>query len=153
MDAIFGGDNFRNEITWKRTTTHSDSKTWSRVSDIILFYSKSKEIIWNTPRDKHSDKYIEDKYRGDDGDGRRYQLHDMTSPSPRPNMMYEWRGFSFPKNGWRFSKETMQKLDQESRIRPTMMGQWTHRGVRESNATLMRWKVASWGPCGPIFRR
>ena len=34
LDAVFGARNFRNEITWKRTTTHSDSKTWSRVSDI-----------------------------------------------------------------------------------------------------------------------
>src|SRR5271166_3177645 len=38
LDAIIGADNFRNEIIWKRTTTHSDSKTWSRVSDTLLFY-------------------------------------------------------------------------------------------------------------------
>ena len=37
MDGIFGADNFRNEIIWKRTTTQSDSKTWSRVSDTIFF--------------------------------------------------------------------------------------------------------------------
>ena len=40
LDAILGAANFRNEIVWKRTTTHSDSKTWSRVSDTLLFYSK-----------------------------------------------------------------------------------------------------------------
>ena len=27
MDSVFGRDNFRNEIVWKRTTTHSDAKT------------------------------------------------------------------------------------------------------------------------------
>jgi site-specific DNA-methyltransferase (adenine-specific) len=27
MDSVFGAEVFRNEITWKRTTTHSDSKT------------------------------------------------------------------------------------------------------------------------------
>lgn len=42
MDGIFGHANFRNEITWKRTTVHSDSKTWSRVSDAILFYTKGR---------------------------------------------------------------------------------------------------------------
>jgi len=37
LDGIFGAELFRNEIIWKRTTTHSDSKTWSRVSDTIVF--------------------------------------------------------------------------------------------------------------------
>src|SRR5208283_2963282 len=35
LDAVFSPENFRNEIIWKRTTTHSDSKTWSRVSDTL----------------------------------------------------------------------------------------------------------------------
>ncbi len=49
IDAIFGHENFRNEIAWKRTSTHSDSKTWSRVSDTILFYTRGKKFTWNTP--------------------------------------------------------------------------------------------------------
>jgi len=31
-------------------------------------------------------------------------------------MMYEWKGYAFPPNGWRYSKETMAKLDAEGRI-------------------------------------
>ena len=116
MDAIFGHENFRNEIVWKRTTTHSDSKTWSRVSDTILFYSKGKRITWNTPHAPHSDEYVASKYKNDDGDGRLYTLDNMTSPNPRPNMMYEWKGFSTPVKGWRYSKETMARLDQKGRI-------------------------------------
>src|ERR1700730_14655709 len=88
MDGIFGHLNFRNDIIWKRTTTHSDSKTWSRVSDNILFYTAGKTFIWNTPREPHSEAYKADKYRYNDGDGRLYGLWDMTSPNPRPNMMY-----------------------------------------------------------------
>ncbi|MHC1701933.1 MAG: DNA methyltransferase [Humidesulfovibrio sp.] len=116
LDGVFGVRNYRNEITWKRTTTHSDSKTWSRVSDIILFYTKSDVFIWNTPREKHSDLYVTTKYRHDDGDGKLYRLDNMTSPNPRPNMMYEWKGFPFPDKGWRYSKETMSKLDGAGRI-------------------------------------
>jgi site-specific DNA-methyltransferase (adenine-specific) len=103
LDGIFGVDMFRNEITWKRTTTHSDSKTWSRVSDSIFFYTKGRTFTWNTPREAHSEEYIADKYCNDDGDGRLYQLDNMTSPNPRPNMMYEWKGFPFPDKGWRYS--------------------------------------------------
>jgi adenine specific DNA methylase Mod len=56
LDGIFGAEMFRNEITWKRTTTHSDSKTWSRVADTLLFYTKGRTFIWNTPREPHSEE-------------------------------------------------------------------------------------------------
>lgn len=39
MDVIFGKKNFRNEITWMRTAAHSDSKTFAKVTDRILYYS------------------------------------------------------------------------------------------------------------------
>jgi site-specific DNA-methyltransferase (adenine-specific) len=117
LDAVFGAGNYRNEIVWKRTTTHSDSKTWSRVSDIIFFYSKGKQFTWNTPRDAHSKEYIAAKYGSDDGDGRGpYHLDNMTSPNPRPNMMYEWLGFPYPPKGWRYQLETMHKLHDDRRI-------------------------------------
>ena len=116
MDAAFGPQQFQNEVVWKRTSTHSDSKTWSRVADCLLFYTKSDRFTWTTPREDHSAEYLASKYRFKDGDGRIYRLHDMTSPNPRPNMMYEWRGFPSPLKGWRFSQETMAKLDSDERI-------------------------------------
>lgn len=116
MDTIFGLENFRNEIIWQRTNVHSDSKTWSAISDTILFYTKSNIFTWNPIHLPHSEEHIESKYKSIDNDGRRYTLSDMTSPNPRPNMMYEWKGFPFPPNGWRYSKETMAKLDTEGRI-------------------------------------
>lgn len=117
LDAVFGADMFRNEITWKRTNTHNDSKTWSKVTDIILFYSKGKDFTWNTPREGHTESHIKSKYGNDDDDGKGpYSLSDMTSPNPRPNMMYEWLGFPFPPMGWRYQTETMQRLHDEGRI-------------------------------------
>ena len=116
LDQIFDGENFRNEIVWQRTTVHSDSKTWSRVSDTIFFYTKSDRFIWNPPYAPHSEEYIADKYRYREADGRLYTLDNMTSPNPRPNMMYEWKGHASPTMGWRYSKETMAKLDAEGRI-------------------------------------
>ncbi|MCX8517875.1 MAG: DNA methyltransferase, partial [Rhodoferax sp.] len=117
LDGVFGQKNYRNEITWKRTSTHSDSKTWSRNSDCIFFYTKGAEFVWNTPRDQHSPQYLNAKYRHDDKDGRGlYQLDNMTSPNPRPNLMYVWKGFPWPKKGWRFELATMEKLDAEGRI-------------------------------------
>ena len=116
LDAVFGPENYRNEVIWKRTTSHSDSRTWSKISDSILFYTKGREFCWNVPREPYSEEYLEDKYRHEDGDGRLYQLDNMTSPNPRPNMMYEWKGFAYPTKGWRYSKDTMARLDSEGRI-------------------------------------
>lgn len=116
MDAIFGVENFQNEITWKRTFTHGDSRTWSRAADKIFFYTKSDTFTWNIPYEKHSNAYVQSHYSQTDENGRRYQLTSILSPSPRPNMMYEWRGFPSPPMGWRFSKERMADLDSNGLI-------------------------------------
>ena len=116
MDGVFGAQMFRTEIIWKRTNTHSDSKRWSDVSDTILYFSKSSEVSWNPPYTAHSEQYLASKYRYTDPDGRVFRLGDMTSPSPRPNMMYEWKGHASPPLGWRYSIETMTKLDSEGRV-------------------------------------
>lgn len=117
LDVLFGPQNFRNEIIWQRTNVHSDSKTWSRVSDTVLFYSVSDDFTWNPQYVPHDPEYIRVKYRHDDKDGRGlYRLDNMTSPSPRPNMMYEWQGHAYPPNGWRYSLDTMQRLHDEGRV-------------------------------------
>ncbi len=116
MDTIFGPVNFKNEIVWKRTNVHSDSRTWSRVNDTIFYYTKSDEFVWNPIYTPHSEEHIESKYKGVDENGRHFTLSDMTSPNPRPNMMYEWKGFAYPSKGWRYSKDTMAQLDEEGRI-------------------------------------
>ncbi|MFZ0921431.1 MAG: DNA methyltransferase, partial [Candidatus Acidiferrales bacterium] len=116
MDAIFRPENFRADITWRRTGTHSDAKRWSPVADVLLQYSKTDGFTWNPQHLPHSDEYIEDKYRFRDPNGRRYTLDNMTSPKPRPNMMYTWKGHTSPPFGWRYSQETMAQLDAEGKI-------------------------------------
>ncbi len=46
MDAVFGAEWFRNEITWQRTTAHSDAKRYGANTDTILFYSKSENYVF-----------------------------------------------------------------------------------------------------------
>ena len=117
LDAIFGHRNFRNEIVWQRTTAHSDSKRWGAVIDTVFYYGKSSTVTWNTPHARYDEAYLDSKYRHDDNDGRGlYQLGDMTSPNPRPNLMYEWKGHQSPASGWRYSQETMAELDADGRI-------------------------------------
>jgi len=116
LDAVFGPEQFLAEITWRRSSTHSDAKRWSPIADTILHYAKGNRPTWNPVYQPHSPEYVEDKYRFQDPDGRRYMLDNMTSPKARPNMMYEWKGHASPTLGWRYSKETMAKLDREGLV-------------------------------------
>ena len=47
MDAIFGHSNFKNEIVWRRATSHNDAKRYGKISDRLLFYAKSAQYTWN----------------------------------------------------------------------------------------------------------
>ena len=115
MDSINGASNFMAEITWKRTSTHSDSRTFGNVADIILFYGD--QINTNDVRVPYDPEYVARFYRYNDDDGRGlYRLDNMTSPNPRPNLTYEWRRHQPPVKGWRYSQETMSKLHDEGRI-------------------------------------
>src|SRR3990167_4545754 len=79
LDAIFGPEQFRSEITWQRTNTHSDAKRWSPVSDTILYYGKARKVTWNPPYAPHNEAYVKTKYRYQDPDGRRYRIDNIRS--------------------------------------------------------------------------
>ena len=65
MDAVFGIDNFRNEIVWKRTSAHSDAQRYARVSDRLLFYAPSG-ATWNPQYLPLGEAYVERDYRHTD---------------------------------------------------------------------------------------
>jgi len=115
LDEIFGPSNGTG-VVWKRTTAHSDSSIFATVHDHIFFYWKSDGHTWNQQYVPHDPNYVESKYCYKDEDGRRFRLDNITSPNPRPNMTYEWKGHSPPAMGWRYSKERMAELDAEGRI-------------------------------------
>jgi DNA modification methylase len=116
LDQIFGASQFQNEIVWKRTGARGDGYGWNQLHDTLFLFTKSSQFVFNRQYEPYRDEYVSDKYRHDDGDGRKYMLDNMTSPNPRPNMTYEWKGFPPPPKGWRYSRETMAKLDSEGRI-------------------------------------
>src|ERR1035438_10379609 len=116
LDGIFGENNFLNEIIWKRTTARSDAKRWNQLHDTLFVYTGGGDYAWNPQFEEYGDDYLTTKYRYQEPDGRRYRLGDITSPNPRPNMMYDWKGFASPEKGWRYSKETMTELDAAGRI-------------------------------------
>jgi DNA modification methylase len=95
LDGVFGADKFRGELLWKRSSAHNDGKQGSkqpgRIHDVILFYSKSEDWVWNqiyTPYDK---EYLESEYRHQNEDGRYYKETDLTAAKPGGDVSYDWR--------------------------------------------------------------
>ena len=126
LDRIFGENNFKNEIIWKRKTgrgeTQHKSKQFGVCVDYLLFYAKSDISKFNTQfipleeAPKSYLEYVEKFFRFTDENGRRFQKDNLASPSPRPNLMYEHKGYKPPPKGWAISKEKMEKWDKEGRL-------------------------------------
>jgi site-specific DNA-methyltransferase (adenine-specific)/adenine-specific DNA-methyltransferase len=116
LREVFGFIGASAMITWKRVTAHGDSKRWGVIHDAILWRTKGDRYIWNPQYEPYDDKYLDSKYTHTTDDGRRYRLDNLTSPNPRPNMMYEWRGHAAPALGWRYELSTMERLYAEGRI-------------------------------------
>ena len=121
-DEVFGSSNFRNEITWKRTTAHSDAKQgrtlYGGIHDVLLFYTKTERWKWNTLYVDYDDAYVESKYRlVEEGTGRRYRLDNLTAAKPGGDTSYEWHGRR-PYRGryWAYSREKMDQMLAEGRI-------------------------------------
>ncbi len=51
LDGVFSHGNYRSEISWRRQSAHSDAKQgrkqYGNVRDVIFFYTKSDNWIWN----------------------------------------------------------------------------------------------------------
>ena len=117
LDAVFGSDNFQNEITWKRTSGHNDAKRrFPDVADIIFFYSKGQHYPFNIQYVPYSQSYIDTFYVHVDPDGRKWRRSDLRSPHPRPNLIYDYKGWKPHPNGWAVSRERMEQLDREGRL-------------------------------------
>ena len=127
MDAVFDARNFRNEIVWRRTSAHSDTgqgaRHFGRISDTILFYSRTRQAAWNTQYGPYSEEYVERFYRHVEPEtGRRFQLGDLTAAKPGGDTRYEWTApdgrkvLPYRNRYWAYSRENMERFEREGRL-------------------------------------
>lgn len=135
LDDFFAMGQFRNEITWKRTTAHSSAKRYAPVHDTILYYTKSNNRVWNEPREPYDEAYLDRYYKYDDGDGRLYWRADLTGAGTRRGATGEsWRGHDPGRIGrhWMVPPDELDRLDAEGRIYwPPKGGMPQHKRYRE----------------------
>ena len=121
MDSVFGPANYKNEIVWKRSSAHSDAKGCGRTHDVLLLYAKDGEVFsWNKQFQNYDSDYIASHYRLKTKEGRLYRTDNLTAMGlSGGGYEYEWNGVT---RIWRAPPETMQRLQQEGRIRYTRNG-------------------------------
>ena len=120
MDTIFGPEFFQNEITWKRTSGHSDAQRFGRVHDVILFYTRDRDAIWNVTHQPFDEAYVAEYYRYKDPDGRRWMSGDLSAAGLQGGgYEYEWKGVT---RVWRVPMSTMEQLDAQGRVFYTKNG-------------------------------
>ena len=123
LDAVFGPENFVNEIIWKRRGgALNNFKSLGQLTDTIYLYSKNPNIYtFNAIKTKDTpevQEYIRQRFVYDDGDGRKYSRDPITNPSstPTPSLIYEYKGYQPPAKGWAFSRATMEEWDAAGKL-------------------------------------
>ena len=118
LDEIFGEDNFKNEIVWKRKQGNlGQTNQYGIVTDSIFYYTMSDSYYFKTPLTKEGQEEYIKRFKYDDGDGRKYRLSPLVSPSYSPSLVYTYKGYNPPKNGWSVSPETMERYEKEGRLK------------------------------------
>ena len=127
MDEIFGLDNFRNDISRIKCNPKNFSrKAYSNIKDMILFYTKGKDYVWNEPAEKMSGADINRLFNKIDRDGRRYTTNPLHAPGQTINGKsgQKWKGMLPPKGRhWRYAPEVLEELDKQGLI------EWSRNGV------------------------
>ena len=123
LDSIFEPKNFRNEISWKRTSAHNDAHRFGRIHDILLYYAKdARKAIFNRLYTPYDQSYLDAEWRQDES-GRWYKLENLTAPLRGSKGQFDFHGRTPGKNRmWRFTPEGMEKLWDAGRVRTDANG-------------------------------
>ncbi len=114
MDEVIGRQNYITSISWRAAdSSNNDAKQFSIDHNTILVYAKAPNWLSKPlPRKESDNKH----YKNPDNDPRGPWFQgNLSSPNPRENLRYEIvspRGKNIhpPANGWRWSKERMNKM-------------------------------------------
>lgn len=131
MDAVFGPHGFVNEIVWRRYSRPKGSQFSARrfgaSTDSVLFYSKSDDYKFYADRIKTplNEDEIRRRYTHSDEKGLYYSGPLLRSPSmgSRPNLVYEYKGFTPGPEGWRMTIKGVAEIDKRGDLF------WTKPGI------------------------
>lgn len=94
LDGVFGKENFKNEISWRRSGRRSSiTKSFRRAHDVIFLYKKTDDFKFNLQYEEHDETLLR-KYTGLDEKGRFRLVPLMASGRTQHGETGKpWRGF------------------------------------------------------------
>jgi|SRR5579859_586888 len=119
LDEVFGFDNFRNEIIREKSNPKNYTRnSFGNIHDVIFFYSKGANTIWNKPFAERNKNKIEVDFPYIDENGRRYKTAPLHAPGTRQGETGRpWKGLMPPSgNHWRYIHKTLSELDGDGHI-------------------------------------
>lgn len=123
MDEVFGIENFRNDITRVKCNPKNFKRIgYGNVKDMVLFYTKGPNPIWNEPKEPYTEKDIERLYKKVDAKGRHYTTVPIHAPGESANPK-KFKGMLPPAGRhWRTDVEILEQWDKEGLI------EWSNNG-------------------------
>ena len=126
MDEIFGIENFRNDIARiKCNPKNFNRKAYGNIKDLILFYSKTDELIWNEVKIPYTEEDKQKLFPKVDKQGKRYTTIPLHAPGEtlNGNTSKPFKGILPPKGRhWRSDVSILEQWDSEGLI------EWSDKG-------------------------
>jgi adenine-specific DNA-methyltransferase len=120
LDEVFGQENYKNEISWKRTSAHANvSQRYGMIHDVIFYYTKSDKFTWNQQHTNYEEEYLKTFFDQTDEKGKRYARRDLTAGMDRASrgQIYSWRGITPPPTRcWAMTIDKMDELEAQGKI-------------------------------------
>jgi site-specific DNA-methyltransferase (adenine-specific) len=104
LDGVFGNENFRSEIIWRRSGAHNSAKRYGPIHDTIFFYSKTDSFKWNRVFRPYAKVYVESYFNKTDEKGR-FRSQTLTGAGIRHGESGKvWHGYDPTSKGrhWAF---------------------------------------------------
>jgi DNA modification methylase len=121
LDAVFGPENFRSEIIWRRTSGHNKvSRQYGPIHDTLLFYAKGEDCYFKPGMTPVARGYIREWFTGEDERGP-FRTNMLTGPGTRTGSSGKpWRKFDPTSVGrhWAIPKSISHAL-------PAAAADWT----------------------------
>lgn len=153
LDKVFGPQNFRNEIIWKRYSAHSSARKFGAVHDVLLYYVRSEAATWNGGYHDLDPTKKQHHAKGVDAGGRQWTTQNLTGagttngPSGQPWRDFDPRSFG---HHWRRLPAELDELDAKGLIYwPKQKGRWPKLRVYGTEERGSRLQDV-WTDIGPI---
>ena len=121
---MFGPENYRNEIIWKRTSGRKGMTQYGRVHDVLLYYGKGKSPVWNPPTIPQTPETARGHDLMKDDNGNLCRISDLSGMGQGPPRVFDGKEIAPPAGRhWGYDQDGIDELWRDGRIFINAKGQ------------------------------